>query len=85
MQELLDARLTASLAAQVGRRTGVLIEGQSKRTASTGFFWKGRDPAGRIVNLPLPEGDDHVGRIVTARILQAKKHSLIGEAEALDG
>lgn len=81
LQELLNARLAASLAAQVGTRQAVLIEGQSKRGAA-GTFWRGRDPAGRIVNLPLPEGDDYVGRIVTARILLAKKHSLIGEAEA---
>lgn len=81
LQELLNIRLAASLAAQVGRRSPVLIEGPSKRTAANAA-WRGRDPGGRIVNLPLPAGGDHTGRIVTARILQAKKHSLIGEAEA---
>jgi len=81
LQTLLDARLAESLAAQVGTRSPVLIEGPSKRGASDAA-WRGRDPGGRIVNLALPGGEDHTGRIVTARILQAKKHSLIGEAEA---
>jgi len=81
LQALLDIRLAASLAAQVGAHAPVLIEGPSKRGAAQAA-WRGRDPGGRIVNLPLPDGEDHTGRIVTARILQAKKHSLIGAAEA---
>jgi tRNA-2-methylthio-N6-dimethylallyladenosine synthase len=84
LQSLLDERLAASLAAQVGARSPVLVEGQSRRAAS-GPGWTGRDPGGRIVNLRLADGLDHTGRIVTARIVQAKKHSLIGEAEADHG
>jgi tRNA-2-methylthio-N6-dimethylallyladenosine synthase len=81
LQILLDERLAASLAAQVGTRSPVLIEGQSKR-AGFGPAWTGRDPGGRIVNLSYRGETDLTGRIVTARIVQAKKHSLIGEAEA---
>ena len=81
LQTLLDERLAASLAAQVGARALVLVEGQSRR--STGPAWTGRDPGGRIVNVRLPDRkDDYTGRIVPARIVQAKRHSLIGEAEA---
>jgi len=81
LQALLDTHLTRALAAQVGARSAVLIEGPSKRSPAQPT-WKGRDPSGRIVNLTVPEPEDHTGRILTARILQAKKHSLIGEAEA---
>lgn len=82
LQALLDERLTASLAAQVGRTSPILIEGQSRRDGPDGPSWRGRDPGGRIVNMALPGCTDAVGRIVRARIRQAKKHSLIGEAEA---
>ncbi|MEA4857560.1 MAG: tRNA (N6-isopentenyl adenosine(37)-C2)-methylthiotransferase MiaB [Solidesulfovibrio sp.] len=82
LQALLDERLAASLAAQVGRTTEVLIEGQSRREGPDDPSWRGRDPGGRIVNMALPGPGDVVGRLVRARIRQAKKHSLIGEAEA---
>lgn len=82
LQTLLDERLAATLAAQVGRETEVLIEGQSRRDGPDGPSWRGRDPGGRIVNLALPGATDAVGRMVRARIRLAKKHSLIGEAEA---
>jgi len=82
LQALLDERLTATLAAQVGRTTEVLIEGASRRDGPTGPSWRGRDPGGRIVNMALPGVADAAGTIVRARIRQAKKHSLIGEAEA---
>jgi len=82
LQALLDERLTATLAAQVGRTTEVLIEGASRRDGPTGPSWRGRDPGGRIVNMALPDVADAAGTIVRARIRQAKKHSLIGEAEA---
>ncbi len=82
LQTLLDARLQTTLAAQVGRTTEVLIEGKSRRDGPQGPSWRGRDPGGRIVNMPLPDRADATGAIVRARIRQAKKHSLIGEAEA---
>jgi len=82
LQRLLDERLTASLAARVGQTDTVLIEGASRRDGADGPFWRGRDSAGRIVNLPLPGSEDATGRLVRVRIVLAKKHSLIGEAEA---
>ncbi|OLN29122.1 tRNA-i(6)A37 methylthiotransferase [Desulfovibrio sp. DV] len=82
LQALLDERLAASLAARVGRTDTVLIEGASRRDGPKGPSWRGRDPAGRIVNLALPGAGDATGRLVRVRIVQAKKHSLIGEAEA---
>jgi tRNA-2-methylthio-N6-dimethylallyladenosine synthase len=82
LQALLDERLTASLAARLGRREVVLIEGESRREGSLGAAWRGRDPGGRVVNVPLPAGADHTGSFVAVRIVQAKKHSLVGEAEA---
>lgn len=82
LQALLDTGLTASLAARVGTSAPVLIEGPSRRNGATRPSWRGRDPWGRIVNMPLPSDGDAAGTIVAARIVQAKKHSLIGEAEA---
>ncbi|EFL52073.1 RNA modification enzyme, MiaB family [Solidesulfovibrio fructosivorans JJ]] len=82
LQALLDERLAAALAAQVGRTTEILIEGASRRDSPTGPSWRGRDPGGRIVNMALPGVAEAAGTIVRARIRQAKKHSLIGEAEA---
>jgi len=82
LQTLLDAQLAASLAAQVGRRTIVLVEGPSRRDGPAGPSWRGRDPGGRIVNMALPGIADATGQLIRAHILQAKKHSLIGETEA---
>ena len=82
LQTLLDERLTAALASQIGRKTEVLLEGPSRRDGPDGPSWRGRDPGGRIVNMAVPGIADATGIIVRARILQAKKHSLIGEAEA---
>lgn len=82
LQRLLDERLAASLAARVGQTDTVLIEGPSRRDGASGPSWRGRDSAGRIVNLPLPGLNDATGRLVRVRIVLAKKHSLLGEAEA---
>jgi tRNA-2-methylthio-N6-dimethylallyladenosine synthase len=82
LQTLLDERLTASLAARVGQTDTVLVEGTSRRDGPSGPSWRGRDPGGRIVNLSLSGAGDATGRLVRVRIVQAKKHSLIGEAEA---
>lgn len=81
LQALLDEAQTKALAARVGTRTEVLIEGPSRRTGPAGPSWRGRDPGGRIVNMALPTVADATGTIARARILEAKRHSLIGEAE----
>ena len=41
--------------------------------------WQGRDIYGALVHVPLPAGD-HTGRLVNARIVEAKKHSLVAGA-----
>jgi len=63
----------------VGLETVAFIEGLSRKQNGEETFWKGRDPAGRIVNVAMPESDGLVGMMVPVRILEAKKHSLMGE------
>ena len=65
-----------------GAETDVHVEGLSRiqdpgSTSSTS--WKGRDPAGRIVNVCTRLREDLVGMIMPVRITEAKKHSLMGE------
>ncbi|WP_243546104.1 tRNA (N6-isopentenyl adenosine(37)-C2)-methylthiotransferase MiaB [Pseudodesulfovibrio tunisiensis] len=79
LQNLQNAITGNSLKKQVGNRTQVLIEGVSRRQDGGGTWWKGRDPAGRIVNLALPHEKGMTGLMVPARITEAKKHSLMGE------
>jgi len=62
-----------------GARTDAFIEGLSRMQDDGPTWWKGRDPAGRIVNVPLADGDGLMGMMVPVRIIEAKKHSLVGE------
>jgi len=62
-----------------GVRTDAFIEGLSRMQDDGPTWWKGRDPAGRIVNVPLAEDDGLMGMMVPVRIVEAKKHSLVGE------
>jgi tRNA-2-methylthio-N6-dimethylallyladenosine synthase len=66
-----------------GVETDVLVEGLSRIQDAGTTSWKGRDPAGRIVNVNADTGDDLVGRIMRVRITEAKKHSLVGERIAM--
>jgi tRNA-2-methylthio-N6-dimethylallyladenosine synthase len=82
--QTLQAELSAAvLAAQVGRRVEVLVEGPSRKGRDE---WTGRDGAGRIVNFAhsgpdFPDSPDSMeGRLVLVDILKAKKHSLWGKA-----
>ncbi|QGY41060.1 tRNA (N6-isopentenyl adenosine(37)-C2)-methylthiotransferase MiaB [Pseudodesulfovibrio cashew] len=59
--------------------TVAFIEGLSRKQDGGDIWWKGRDPAGRIVNVAMPEQDGLVGMMVPVRIVEAKKHSLLGE------
>lgn len=77
----------AFLNARVGRLARVLVEGPSRKTSAaaeglgrTGRSLQGRDEAGRVVNFTAP-GLDLVGKLVSVRILEAKKHSLWGNME----
>ncbi|MDD4951408.1 MAG: tRNA (N6-isopentenyl adenosine(37)-C2)-methylthiotransferase MiaB [Desulfovibrionaceae bacterium] len=64
----------------VGLQTSVLFEGLSRRQARGEVFWRGRDPAGRVVNVRRPEsGPELTGRMMQVRLVEAKKHSLLGE------
>ncbi|MDD3313812.1 tRNA (N6-isopentenyl adenosine(37)-C2)-methylthiotransferase MiaB [Pseudodesulfovibrio sp.] len=62
-----------------GVRTDAFIEGLSRMQDDGPTWWKGRDPAGRIVNVPLAEGDGLMGMMIPVSIVEAKKHSLVGE------
>ncbi|WP_207259554.1 tRNA (N6-isopentenyl adenosine(37)-C2)-methylthiotransferase MiaB [Desulfovibrio sp. Huiquan2017] len=63
----------------VGAQTDAFIEGLSRMQEGDVLSWKGRDPAGRIVNVSMVERGDMVGMMVPVRIREAKKHSLVGE------
>lgn len=63
----------------VGAQTDAFIEGLSRMQEGDVLSWKGRDPAGRIVNVSMAERGDMVGMMVPVRIREAKKHSLVGE------
>ena len=79
LQEELSQRW---LDARVGQECEVLLENASRREATDDDSlqsWQGRDIYGALVHVPLPAGD-HTGRLVNARIVEAKKHSLVAEA-----
>ena len=79
LQEELSQRW---LDARVGQECEVLLENASRREATDDDSlqsWQGRDIHGALVHVPLPAGD-HTGRLVNARIVEAKKHSLVAEA-----
>ncbi len=63
----------------VGTLTVVLIEGPSRKQDAGALSWRGRDPAGRTVNLAHDGGADLTGKMVPVRLVEAKKHSLVGE------
>jgi len=84
LQALQEELTSRALAARVGTRAEVLVEGESvKQEPGAPRSWRGRDAHGRVVNFrfagPQPAGD-LTGRLVAVRIAQAKKHSLRGEA-----
>ena len=63
----------------VGARTDAFIEGLSRMQDGNAVSWKGRDPAGRIVNVSMAETAGLTGMMVPVKIVEAKKHSLVGE------
>lgn len=78
LQEELTAR---ALAARVGARAVVLLEAESRRQDGRGpVAWRGRDEGGRVVNVPLGGPGGRPGQLLDVAIVQAKKHSLRGEA-----
>lgn len=82
LQELQNEITSEALENQVGAVSEVLFDGPSKMQSGEAVFWCGRDSGGRIVNVPLhgdDQGTDLSGLILPVRIVEAKKHSLIGE------
>ncbi|BCS87306.1 tRNA (N6-isopentenyl adenosine(37)-C2)-methylthiotransferase MiaB [Pseudodesulfovibrio sediminis] len=63
----------------VGAETDAFIEGLSRKQDGDATSWKGRDPAGRIINVPMEQQSGLVGMMVPVKIKEAKKHSLNGE------
>ncbi|WP_461210732.1 tRNA (N6-isopentenyl adenosine(37)-C2)-methylthiotransferase MiaB [Desulfocurvus sp. DL9XJH121] len=80
--QALQERLTeAAYALREGLEAEVLLESESKRQDDGDeVSWRGRDEAGRVVNVPLPGGGDPAGKLLRVRVTEAKKHSLTGEA-----
>ena len=62
-----------------GVKTDVLMEGLSRKQDGPLVSWKGRDPAGRVVNVPMERDSGLAGMLVPVKIVEAKKHSLNGE------
>ncbi|MEF2230888.1 MAG: tRNA (N6-isopentenyl adenosine(37)-C2)-methylthiotransferase MiaB [Pseudodesulfovibrio sp.] len=79
LQALQNSITRKCLKSLEGLETDVFIEGLSRVQGDGPTWWKGRDPAGRIVNVSLSEGDGLAGMMVPVRIIEAKKHSLLGE------
>ncbi|NDY58988.1 tRNA (N6-isopentenyl adenosine(37)-C2)-methylthiotransferase MiaB [Desulfovibrio sulfodismutans] len=80
LQVLLDDLHTAALAARVGTRTEVLVEGASRKPKPGRPSWRGREPGNRVVDFEYAGPGDPTGTFVTVDILEAKKHSLRGKA-----
>ncbi|MCJ2163978.1 MULTISPECIES: tRNA (N6-isopentenyl adenosine(37)-C2)-methylthiotransferase MiaB [unclassified Pseudodesulfovibrio] len=60
-------------------RTDVFVEGLSRMQEGEYTFWKGRDPSGRIVNVAMEQAEGLTGMMIPVKIVEAKKHSLMGE------
>ncbi|MGE4293129.1 MAG: tRNA (N6-isopentenyl adenosine(37)-C2)-methylthiotransferase MiaB [Desulfovibrio sp.] len=81
LQELQNEITSEALQCRVGTVSEVLFDGPSKLQSGEAAFWRGRDSGGRVVNVPLGShgGADFAGMLMPVRIMEAKKHSLIGE------
>ncbi|OIO04493.1 MAG: tRNA (N6-isopentenyl adenosine(37)-C2)-methylthiotransferase MiaB [Desulfovibrionaceae bacterium CG1_02_65_16] len=79
LQSLQNVITKETLKSLEGREAVVLLEAKSRRQDDGPCFWRGRDAAGRVVNLRLDDAAGLAGRLVRARISEAKNHSLVGE------
>lgn len=88
LQALQDKLGQAWLTARQGQETTVLLEGMSRKTprsdgpqemaaAEAEVPWQGRDPYGATVNMLLPRDAAAPGRMVSVRITDAKRHTLL--------
>ena len=62
-----------------GVQSVAFIEGLSRMQSGEATWWKGRDPAGRIVNVAMARSEGLEGLMVPVTIIEAKKHSLVGQ------
>jgi len=76
LQSMQAGLSTAWLQRRVGDTSVLLLEGASRKAASQGEAWQGRDPYGTPVNIILPAGSASPGDLVSVRVTEAKKHSL---------
>lgn len=83
LQSLQNGITKETLKSLEGREAVVLLEARSRKQDEGLPFWRGRDEAGRVVNLRLDEsgagGRELAGLMVRVRIVEAKNHSLVGE------
>ncbi|WP_285905902.1 tRNA (N6-isopentenyl adenosine(37)-C2)-methylthiotransferase MiaB [Pseudodesulfovibrio pelocollis] len=84
LQTLQNSITRKCLKMLVGTETDVFVEGLSRIQGGDAPSWKGRDPAGRVVNVRMEYGGcedagDLVGMMVPVRITEAKKYTLMGE------
>lgn len=80
LQSLQNGITKHSLEGLVGQEGVLLLEGESRRQDGGASFWRGRDEAGRVVNLRMdvPDAGGLAGKLVRVRITEAKNHSLLG-------
>ncbi len=64
---------------QEGKTTEVLIEDRSKKDLEGVISYRGRDPYNRVVNVLTSSDQVGPGSLVEVKIIEAKKHSLLGE------
>ncbi|MFW6051899.1 MAG: tRNA (N6-isopentenyl adenosine(37)-C2)-methylthiotransferase MiaB [Myxococcota bacterium] len=74
--EVVEAQQSAHLAALVGTRQRVLVEGRSRGGQLTG-----RSGRNEIVHFEAPPGVEPVGRVVEVHIDRANRHSLAGRMD----
>jgi tRNA-2-methylthio-N6-dimethylallyladenosine synthase len=86
LQSLQNGLTKESLKSLESREVVVLLEARSRKQDQGPAFWRGRDEAGRVVNVRLGDSADSgaadqelAGRLVRVRIAEAKNHSLLGE------
>ena len=79
LQNLQNTITRKSLKMLVGVETDILMEGTSRKQDEGDMWWKGRDPAGRVVNVRISGDANLVGSMLPVRIIEAKNHSLVGE------
>jgi len=87
LQSLQNGITKETLKSLEGLEVTVLLEAKSRRQDEGLPSWRGRDEAGRVVNIRLDDsaagecgaGRELAGLMVRARLVEAKNHSLVGE------